>query len=102
LFIAFLPNALAEEQQIVITQEDEDHISSLMQQFNDHIRLTIDPWSSNIPFKELRDCDAYTKLLEYDLKILPYLIRQYQAEQESRVLVGHTLLKRRILSLQDL
>jgi hypothetical protein len=94
--------AFAKKTEFVITQRDEDEIKKLIDEYNKHIKITINPVSSHIPFDKLAKCDAYDQLIKYDAKIIPYIIRQGQIEQESRVLVGSALAQREIKNLQDL
>ena len=92
----------AMEAEFVITQQDENEIIKLTEEFNKCVRFIYKPWSSHIPFDEFQKCDVYKELIQYDWKLIPYLIRQIQIENESRVIVGSALAKRHIESLEDL
>jgi hypothetical protein len=90
------------EGKIVITQEDEDEIVKLAEEFNRHVDSVTEFGSSILPFDKYMDSDSYRKLIAYDAKLLPYLIRQFQIEEESRVFLGSSLIDEEIVIPYDL
>jgi hypothetical protein len=85
-----------------ITDEDAAGIRELIDQFNADIKTTLNPLSSSLPLDKLLATPSYKALLQYDAKLLPFLIRQWQAEQDSRVLVGSVRAERKIAGQDDL
>jgi|GEM_PF-5458125 len=90
------------EAEFVITQKDEDEIIRLVEDYNNCVDSIQIPASSATFYGAFQECDAYKKLLKYDYKLIPYLIRQNQIEKESRVIVGSSLADRHIADLEDL
>jgi hypothetical protein len=96
------PLACRDPAEIVITQEDQDQVTKDVGAFNKDIQQLVNPRSSDIPWAQLRQTQSYKDLIRHDAKLLPYLIRQRQLEEEGRVLVGSALADRKITGLDDL
>lgn len=94
--------AITAEAEFVITQKDMDEIIKHAEEFNKCADSTYNPVYSSFPFSKIQECEAYKKLIQYDYKLVPYLIRQNQIENESRVIVGSALADRHIANLEDL
>jgi hypothetical protein len=90
------------ETEFVITQNDEDEITRLVEEYNNCVDSIQDPFLSYRLYGAFQECDAYKKLLQYDYKLVPYLIKQNQIENGSSVIVGSALADRHIANLEDL
>jgi len=90
------------EDQIVITQEDEDKIIEYIVDFNHDISRIVNPRSSMLPYQQLQITHSFKNLITFDLKLMPYIVRQFQIQAEARVFVGAKLANRAINGLDDL
>ncbi len=92
-----MPSAFsAENAQYIITQQDENEIIRLNEEFNAALKTIYNPSSSSKPYGDYEQLDVYKKLMSYDSKLVPYLIRQIQINDEARVIVGSALAERDI------
>jgi hypothetical protein len=102
LLIIWIIPGYANEPKIIITQDDENQIKNLVADYNRAVEKIYHPYSSLSQDREIEQTEEYKKLLVYDAKLIPYLIRQRQIESESRVIVGSALAARKIKSVEDL
>ncbi len=100
---------LGASDRIVITQKDEDEIHKLARAFNEDIGSIVYPnpeihWypGSSPPVDQLRETESFGQLMDFGLKLMPYLVRQRQIYAEGRVYLGSSLADREISCLEDL
>lgn len=89
-------------EKIIVTQEDENCIIELAANLQGFVESVTSPASSILPIEKYKNSNSYKSLLEYGSKLLPYLISEYQIEEESRVRVGSKLAERDLSDPEDL
>ena len=81
---------------LAITQQEEDHIRSLLVEFLAHTKKPEVGIHSNIgPYL---DCAAYEKLRQYGKKALPYFIEQASRQQDSYTYLGSYVISGKVNS----
>jgi hypothetical protein len=93
---------IAVNAQYIITQQDENEIIRLTEEFNTELKKIYRPFSSIKPYGDFERLDVYQELMSYDTKLVPYLIRQIQINDEAKVFVGSVLATREIKDPEDL
>jgi len=88
--------------QYIITQQDENEIIRLTEEFNAEVKAAYNPASSIRPYGDYEQFESFKKLLGYDSKLVPYLIRQIRINNEIRMTVGSAAAERDIKDHKDL
>lgn len=89
-------------ERIKITQKDENQITELAINLQGLVEKITHPESSRLPIDKYINSPEYKNLVKYGAKLLPYLIKEYQIEEESRVRVGSKLAERDLSDPEDL